>query len=172
MRTLPLLSVSLLALAACAPKEAAPVAVAPAPEAAPSVAPYAPVIPKGTGIFAEASSLPFQAPDFSKIKDSDYEPAIEQGIAIQLAEVDAIANDPDTPTFDNTIVALEKSGQDADPRALCLFRADQRQHQRHARRDRQPHQAQAFLTCARYDPAQRQAVRADRGLRAPRRSGA
>jgi len=122
MRTLPLLSVSLLALAACAPKEAAPVAVAPAPEAAPSVAPYAPVIPKGTGIFAEASSLPFQAPDFSRIKDSDYEPAIEQGIAIQLAEVDAIANDPATPTFDNTIVALEKSGQMLT-RVLYVFSA-------------------------------------------------
>ncbi|MEN9717552.1 MAG: hypothetical protein RIQ99_430 [Pseudomonadota bacterium] len=105
MRTLPFISVSLLALAACAPKPA-PVAV---PVAAP--APYAPIIPKGTGVFAEASALPFQAPDFSKIQDSDFEPAIEQGIAIQLAEVDAIAGDPAAPTFDNTIMALEQSGQ-------------------------------------------------------------
>lgn len=109
MRTLPLLSVSLLALAACAPKPA-PV-MAPPPVAAPTPAPYAPVIPKGTGVFAEPSALPFQAPDFSKIKDSDFEPAIEQGIAIQLAEVDAIAGNPAAPTFENTIEALEKSGQ-------------------------------------------------------------
>ncbi|MEN9683094.1 MAG: hypothetical protein RLZZ427_845 [Pseudomonadota bacterium] len=107
MRTLPFISVSLLALAACAPKPA-PVS---APIAAPAPAPYAPVIPKGTGVFAEASTLPFKAPDFSKIQDSDFEPAIEQGIAIQLAEVDAIAGDPAAPTFDNTIVALERSGQ-------------------------------------------------------------
>ncbi|WP_374529917.1 M3 family metallopeptidase [Novosphingobium sp.] len=109
MRTLPLVSVSLLALAACAPKEVA--APAPVAQAAPTAAPYAPVIPKGTGIFAEPSTLPFQAPDFSKIKDSDFEPAIEQGIAIQLAEVDAIAGNPAAPTFENTIEALEKSGQ-------------------------------------------------------------
>ncbi|MFM2302212.1 MAG: hypothetical protein RLZZ84_1948 [Pseudomonadota bacterium] len=106
MRTLPLISVSLLALAACAPK-AAPVASVPVT----APAPYAPVIPQGTGIFAEPSALPLQAPDFSKIKDSDFEPAIEQGIAIQLAEVDAIAGNPAAPTFENTIEALEKSGQ-------------------------------------------------------------
>ena len=106
MRTLPLISVSLLALAACAPK-AAPVASVPVT----APAPYAPVIPQGTGVFAEPSALPLQAPDFSKIKDSDFEPAIEQGIAIQLAEVDAIAGNPAAPTFENTIEALEKSGQ-------------------------------------------------------------
>src|SRR5512139_4319014 len=81
----------------------------PAPVVAP--APYAPVIPQGTGIFAQASALPFHAPDFANIKDSDYQPAIEQGIAIQLAEADAIANDPTEPSFANTIEALEKSGQ-------------------------------------------------------------
>lgn len=108
MRTFPFVSVSLLALAACAqtPPPAAPVA-----EAAPAVQPYAPVIPKGTGVFAQASTLSLQAPDFNAIKDSDFEPAIEQGIAIQLAEVDAIAGDPAAPTFENTIEALEKSGQ-------------------------------------------------------------
>lgn len=79
--------------------------------AAPANAPAAPAIPQGTGYFAQPSTLDFQAPDFSKIKDSDYQPAIEQGIAIQKAEVEAIANNPEAPTFDNTIVALEKSGQ-------------------------------------------------------------
>ena len=80
MRNLTLVSLSALALAACAPKE---VAVTPAPAAEPTAAPapYAPVIPKGTGIFAEPSTLPFQTPDFTRIKDSDFQPAIEQGIA-------------------------------------------------------------------------------------------
>lgn len=109
MRKLSLVSLTALALTGCA-ASSAETAPAPAASAAPVPAPYAPVIPKGTGIFAEPSSLPFQAPDFSKIKESDYEPAIEQGITILLAEVDAIANNPEAPTFENTFVALEKSG--------------------------------------------------------------
>ncbi|HEY6049163.1 MAG TPA: M3 family metallopeptidase [Sphingomicrobium sp.] len=60
--------------------------------------------------FAKPSSLPFQAPDFSKIKDSDYLPALLAGMAEQKREVLAIANNPAPPTFDNTIVALEQSG--------------------------------------------------------------
>ncbi|RKF23220.1 M3 family peptidase [Altericroceibacterium spongiae] len=68
-------------------------------------------IPKATGVFAQPSSLPFHAPDFSKIKDSDYLPAIKQAMAIHRAEVDAITHNPAAPTFDNTIVALEKSGR-------------------------------------------------------------
>ncbi len=109
MRTLSLVSLSALVLAGCA-ASSAETAPAPAASAAPAPAPYAPVIPKGTGIFAEPSNLPFQAPDFSKIKESDYEPAIEQGITILLAEVDAIAGNPEAPTFENTFVALEQSG--------------------------------------------------------------
>ena len=73
--------------------------------------PYAPVIPAGSGIFASASALPFQAPDFSKIKDSDFQPAIEQGIAINKAEIEAIAGNPAEPTFENTLEAMERSGQ-------------------------------------------------------------
>ena len=106
MRNLPFVSISALALAGCA----ASAQPASTPAAAPTTAAYAPVIPKGTGIFAEASTLPFQAPDFSKIQESDYEPAIEQGIAIWLAEIDAIANNPAAPTFENTLEAMERSG--------------------------------------------------------------
>lgn len=84
----------------------------------------APAIPQGTGYFAQASTLDFGAPDFTKIKDSDYQPAIEQGIAIQKAEVKAIAGNPAAPTFDNTIVALEKSGQMLT-RVLNVFSAVQ-----------------------------------------------
>ncbi len=57
------------------------------------------------------STLPFQAPPFNKIKDSDYLPAIEAGIKRQLAEVKKIADNPAPPTFANTLVALEKSGR-------------------------------------------------------------
>jgi peptidyl-dipeptidase Dcp len=57
------------------------------------------------------SDLPFQAPPFDKIRDSDYAPAFAKGMSDQLAEIDKIANNPAKPTFDNTLVALEKSGQ-------------------------------------------------------------
>jgi peptidyl-dipeptidase Dcp len=60
--------------------------------------------------FLKPSTLPFQAPDFSKIKDSDYLPAILAGMAEQKREVLAIANNPAAPTFNNTLVALERSG--------------------------------------------------------------
>jgi peptidyl-dipeptidase Dcp len=61
--------------------------------------------------FYAPSALPFHAPPFDKIKDEDYQPAIEAGIAQQQAEIVAIANNPAVPTFDNTLVALEKSGR-------------------------------------------------------------
>ncbi|WP_114227443.1 MULTISPECIES: M3 family metallopeptidase [Sphingomonas] len=60
--------------------------------------------------FAKPSTLPLQAPDFGRIKDSDYLPALMAGMAQQKAEVTAIANQKAAPTFDNTIVALERSG--------------------------------------------------------------
>jgi peptidyl-dipeptidase Dcp len=60
--------------------------------------------------FAQPSRLPFQAPDFSKIKDSDYLPALLAGMAQQKREVTAIANQSATPTFDNTVAAMERSG--------------------------------------------------------------
>jgi len=61
--------------------------------------------------FYAESTLPFQAPPFDKIKDSDYEPAIDAGMAQARAENEAIANSAAAPTFENTIVAMEKSGQ-------------------------------------------------------------
>ncbi|HUP67163.1 MAG TPA: M3 family metallopeptidase [Sphingomicrobium sp.] len=60
--------------------------------------------------FAQPSSLPLQAPDFSRIKDSDYLPALLAGMAEQKREVTAIANQAEAPTFDNTVVAMERSG--------------------------------------------------------------
>ena len=60
--------------------------------------------------FYAASSLPFHAPPFDRIHDGDYKPAIEAGMAAQMREIDAIANNPAKPTFDNTFVAMERSG--------------------------------------------------------------
>jgi peptidyl-dipeptidase Dcp len=61
--------------------------------------------------FYAESSLPFHAPPFDKIKDADYQPAIEAGMAQQLAEVRAISTDAAAPTFENTFVPLERSGR-------------------------------------------------------------
>ncbi|MFB2651887.1 M3 family metallopeptidase [Shewanella seohaensis] len=58
----------------------------------------------------QASTLQYQAPDFSVIKDEHFQPALEQGIKEHYQEILAIANNPAAPTFDNTIVAMEKSG--------------------------------------------------------------
>jgi len=57
------------------------------------------------------STLPYQVPPFDKIKDADYLPAMEAGIREQLAEIQKIANNPAQPTFENTMIALEKSGK-------------------------------------------------------------
>ena len=64
----------------------------------------------GTNPFFAKSKLPFQAPDFSKIKTSDFKPALEQGMKEKLAEIAKIANNPVSATFENTILPLEKSG--------------------------------------------------------------
>jgi len=65
-------------------------------------------------VFAQPSPLFLHAPQFDKIHDSDFQPAIEQGMARQKAEITRIANDPAPPTFDNTLAAMERSGQMLD----------------------------------------------------------
>ena len=57
------------------------------------------------------SALPFGAPEFSKYQSADYEPAFMEGFKEQRAEIDAIVANPEAPTFDNTIAALERSGK-------------------------------------------------------------
>jgi peptidyl-dipeptidase Dcp len=57
------------------------------------------------------SPLQDQAPQFDKIRMSDYEPAFELGFKQQKVEIDAIAYNEDVPSFENTIVAMEKSGE-------------------------------------------------------------
>jgi peptidyl-dipeptidase Dcp len=58
----------------------------------------------------KASTLQFEAPPFDKLKDTDYQPAIEAGMARQLEEMKKIADNPEPPTFQNTLEAMERSG--------------------------------------------------------------
>ena len=60
--------------------------------------------------FYAPSTLPYFAPDFNRIRESDYRPAFDEGFRQQLAEIDAIANQAAPATFENTIVAMERSG--------------------------------------------------------------
>src|SRR5438552_9474941 len=60
---------------------------------------------------ARESGLPYQYPTFDKIKDEHFVPAIETGMRDQLKEIEPIANNSEKPTFDNTIVALERTGR-------------------------------------------------------------
>lgn len=58
-----------------------------------------------------ASDLPFEAPDFNAIRDEHFMPAFEEGMRQEQHEVDSIASNPEDPTFENTIVALEETGE-------------------------------------------------------------
>jgi peptidyl-dipeptidase Dcp len=112
-RRLLLAAISSVYLSACGapPPPAAPpppIASAPPPSTA-SAAPGPP--PARANPFTVASTLPFQAPPFDQIQDTDYEPAIELGMPQHLGEIATITALPDAPTFDNTIVAMERSGQ-------------------------------------------------------------
>ncbi len=70
----------------------------------------------------EVSDLPYGAPDFSKIKDEHYRPALLKGMALQKERITAIVESAETPTFENTIVALEKSGVELE-RASAVYHA-------------------------------------------------
>src|ERR1700733_9719382 len=61
--------------------------------------------------FYAPSALPFSAPPFDRIKDEDYQPAIEAGMAQELAEIARIAENPAAPTFENTLTAMERTGR-------------------------------------------------------------
>ncbi|MGB0134322.1 M3 family metallopeptidase [Dokdonella sp.] len=108
----------LLALAACSSpstESASRPADAPAPAAETSeeTAPVNPLL--------AASTLPMQAPPFDKIKDTDFLPAIEEGMSQHLTEIVKIANNPDAPTFENTFVAMEETGELLNRAARIFF---------------------------------------------------
>lgn len=67
------------------------------------------------------SSLPFGAPDFSKIQESDYLPAFEAGIKEQRANIQKIISNKKKPTFQNTILAYENSGRLLDRVSNVFF---------------------------------------------------
>jgi peptidyl-dipeptidase Dcp len=100
VRTILLASAALAVATAAQPALAAPARAKPAASA---------TLP-ASNPFAKPSTLPFETPDFAKIKDSDYLPALLAGMAQQKQEVMAIANNPAPPTFGNTVVAMERSG--------------------------------------------------------------
>lgn len=64
-----------------------------------------------TNPFFQKSTLTYEAPDFNAIKDEHFLPAFEEGMKQHLAEIEAIANNPEPATFENTFVAMEKSGE-------------------------------------------------------------
>ena len=75
----------------------------------------------GDNPFLTESTLPYQMPPFDLVDDGHYQPAFEQGMADQLAEIEAIATQSDPPTFENTIVAMERSGRLLDRVATVFF---------------------------------------------------
>ena len=112
-----------MALAACSQQ---PNGAATSPATTASTAAASSAAPAATAMtsnpFFSASTLPFQAPPFDKIKDADYQPAIDEGMKQQLAEIEKIANNPQAPTFENTYVAMEKSGVMLN-RVMSVFNA-------------------------------------------------
>lgn len=100
-RTVVLAAAISLALAACTGKSPETVT-----ETTPSATPAAAENPLLT-----ASTLPFGAPMFDKIKDADYLPAFEEGMKQHLAEMRKIADNAEPATFENTIEAMERTGE-------------------------------------------------------------
>lgn len=74
-----------------------------------------------TNPFLAPSPLPFHAPDFSAVKVDHFMPAFEDGMRQQLAEMEAIAKQTAAPTLENTIVAMERTGEILDRVAPVFF---------------------------------------------------
>ena len=74
----------------------------------------------GNPFFTE-STLPYRLPPFDRIEDAHYAPAFERGMAEQIAEIEAIASQSEPPTFENTIVPLERSGRLLERVASTFF---------------------------------------------------
>ncbi|GAE65932.1 dipeptidyl carboxypeptidase [Chryseobacterium indologenes NBRC 14944] len=70
--------------------------------------------------FMKKSKLQYEAPEFDKIKNEHFKPAFDFGLKQHAAEIEKIANNPASPTFENTIVELEKSGE-VLKRAIIVF---------------------------------------------------
>ncbi len=110
---LSLIIAALLGLTACGSQDAdtqvsetSSAAIEQAAEMATDVAEETTVNP-----FFEVSTLPLQMPPFDRIRDEHFIPAMERGMEEHLAEIETIAGNADAPSFDNTIVAMERSGR-------------------------------------------------------------
>ncbi|MET4639943.1 M3 family metallopeptidase [Mycetocola sp. 2940] len=68
-------------------------------------------MPETPNPFLAPSTLPYQLPPFAAIRDEHFGPAFERGMTEHLAEIEAIVGTADAPTFENTMLALERSGQ-------------------------------------------------------------
>ena len=77
--------------------------------------------PEETNPFYEESPLYLNYPRFDRIQDAHYLPAVERGMEEELEEIEAIVNQPDQPSFDNTILALELTGQLLDRVARVFY---------------------------------------------------
>ena len=91
-----MIALSVIALASCTSKPEQP-------EQKPEV--------EGPNPFLTEYTTPFQVPPFEQIKNEHYLPAFEAGIAEQQAEIEAIVNNAEPATFENTILPFDKSGQ-------------------------------------------------------------
>jgi peptidyl-dipeptidase Dcp len=128
------LSFALLLVAACGGKSAPPAQPA---EPAPSVGSTPPATPASTPApapaptppranpFATPSTLYLQAPPFDRIQESDYMPSMLEGIRLEDAEIQKIADSTDAPTFGNTIVAMEQTGDQLARTARVFFNLSQ-----------------------------------------------
>ena len=108
IRHLALAVAASLALSACGGNE--PATSAKSADDGSTDAPAATAEAKRENPFFQPSPLQYGAPQFDKYQESDYLPALERGMAEHEKEVEAIANNPEPPTFDNTLIAMEKSG--------------------------------------------------------------
>ena len=102
-KLLHVIALSIIALSACDNKQAKQVE---APAANPFLTEY---------------TTPFQVPPFDQIKNEHYMPAFEAGIKEQQGEIDAIVNNTETPTFENTILPFDKSVQTLDRVSNVFF---------------------------------------------------
>lgn len=75
--------------------------------------------------FLEEYNTPYQIPPFADIEYAHYLPALEAGIEQNKAEIQAIVDNPDEPTFENTIMPLERSGEILDKVAMVFFALDE-----------------------------------------------
>ncbi|MBR5899404.1 MAG: M3 family metallopeptidase [Muribaculaceae bacterium] len=76
---------------------------------------------ESTNPFMQEYTTPFEIPPFEKIAYEHYLPAFEEGIKQQKAEIDSIVNNPATPTFENTILAMDMSGELLEKVAIVFF---------------------------------------------------